>query len=120
MFFLLCILPITIGKAVFGMYGIAARHEASWLRTIGDAGCFFTLSALIFTTLSSLRPALANFKSCTTEMGGSAACMEQAQALLLPQALLPALNGLLLLWEVLRYAGNQDPAAGRKAPGKAD
>lgn len=117
---LVCALPIALFKAVFGMYGILARYDASWLRTFADAGFFFTISSILVTAFTTLIPAMTNFKKCKIGTSQST-CMEQADALLHPQIILPVLNIFMLVWEVLRYAGNVPQAeSSKKLSGKTE
>jgi hypothetical protein len=113
-------LPLAVFKAVIGMYGILARHEASWLRTIADFGFFCAISTVLTTVFTTLIPAFNDFDSCKLSPNDDAGCAVRAQTLLRVQSILVALNSSMLLMEILRYAGNQLPPASQKTPGKAE
>jgi hypothetical protein len=117
---LVCALPIAIWKAIAGMYGILARYDASRLRTFADAGFFFTISSILYTAFTSLIPEMVNFKSCMKGLGNGGNCMMQAQALLIPQIIIPILNAFMLMWEILRYCGNIELQPAQKASGKTE
>ena len=113
-------LPLALLKAIVGMYGALARHEASWLRTIGDVGFFCAISTVLTTVFTTLIPAFRDFSSCKLSPSDDEGCTAKAQTLLRLQSALVALNSFMLLMEIIRYAGNLPPPAAAKPPGKAE
>ena len=117
-------LPLALWKMFFGFLGAVRGHQASILRYggsvalsakilkfcffrhVGDIGQFCTICVILFSVFIYLIPMIVRVKECSSEQPATATCLNQAFVLKSMQQYLLGLNILMLVWDILRFAGN--------------